>query len=110
MRQGRGRGKIRNPDYFIYTASCLDIRSLEGNPKLISWCGERILPPNLPDPDPIYAGMPKIPRTADEAKALCEEAERLNRLPAAIAKPASDVAPPARDGLDIPEYLRRTAP
>jgi hypothetical protein len=115
MGQGTRRGKNKNPGHFIYTACCLDTRRLEENPKLITRYGERIEPPNLPDPNPIYAGlghiMPKIPRTADEAKALCEKAERRNHLPAAIAKPASDAAPPtADDGLDIPEYLRRTAP
>jgi len=114
MIQGTDRGKNKKLGHFIYTACCLDIRDLEEN-QLISQYGERIEPPNVPDPNSVNAGsghtVSKIVRTADEAKALCEEAERRNRLPAAIAKPASDAAPPtADDGLDIPEYLRRTAP
>jgi hypothetical protein len=116
MGQGTGRGKNKNPGHFIYTACCLDIRRLEENPKLISQYGERIEPSNLPDPNSIYAGLgrtaPKIARTADEAKGLCEEVERRNHLPAAIeTRSANDAAPrTADDGLDIPEFLRRTAP
>jgi hypothetical protein len=112
---GQGTGD-KKPGHFIYTACCLDIRRLEENPKLISQYGERIEPSNLPDPNSIYAGLgrtaPKIARTADEAKRLCEEAERRNHLPAAIeTKSANDAAPrTADDGLDIPEFLRRTAP
>src|SRR5262245_26999216 len=104
MSRRTGRAKNKKNDHFIYTACCFDIRGLEKNPKLITRYGERIEPPNLPDPH--------LARTADEAKALCEEAERRNPLPAPIeAKPATDAAPPtADDGLDIPEYLRRTAP
>ena len=52
-----------------------------------------------------------IEAAAEWRKAREQEAEHRNRLAAAIAKPASDAAPPtADDGLDIPEYLRRTAP
>jgi len=104
MCKGTGRGKNKKPDHFIYTACCLDIRRLEQNPELIRWYGERIEPPNLPEPH--------LARTADEAKALCEEAERQNHLPAPIeTKSANDAAPrTADDGLDIPEFLRRTAP
>jgi hypothetical protein len=50
-----------------------------------------------------------IEAASEWRKAREQEAEHRNRLPAAIAKP--DAAPPtADDGLDIPEYLRRTAP
>ena len=112
---GQGTGD-KKPGHFIYTACCLDIRRLEENPKLISQYGERIEPSNLPDPNSINADLgsiaPEIARTADEAKGLCEEAERRNQLPAAIeTKSANDAAPrTADDGLDIPEFLRRTAP
>src|SRR5262249_30846783 len=111
---GQGTGD-RKPGHFIYTACCLDIRRLEENPKLISQYGERIKPSNLPDPNSINADLsstaPKIARTADEAKGLCEEAERRNHLPAAIeTKSANDVAPrTADDGLDIPEFLGNRA-